>query len=425
MSLRFQKNIQYYKFCLYGFLKNLRFFEPFLYLFFLEKGLTFLQIGILITTREISRIVLEIPTGILADVFGRRRTLILSFLSYIISFLVFYVAGSFAAFIMAMLLYSFGDAFRTGTHKAMIFEYLTLNNLDDQKVFYYGHTRSWSQIGSAISSLIAAFLVFYTGSFRFIFLYSVVPYMLDLLLIISYPKELDGSQTGFSGKLMQNKLKTVLKEIFRTFKNPSFHKPIVNISIFSGYFRALKDYLQPLLFTLVLLYPYESSLSKEKLSALIIGIVYFGIYILTSWASRKSGSVVERSGNLALVLNRTLLIGLICGILSGFMYTENFKLISILSIVFFLGIFIVENIRKPVGVSYIAGLTNKNILATTLSVESQVKGIFAAILAPLIGFFADKYGVSWGLVIVSLLLLILWPVVRLNLNYEGKETAKI
>ena len=425
MSLRFQKNIQYYKFCLYGFLKNLRFFEPFLYLFFLEKGLTFLQIGILITIREISRIVLEIPTGILADVFGRRRTLILSFLSYIISFLVFYVAGSFAAFILAMLLYSFGDAFRTGTHKAMIFEYLTLNDLDDQKVFYYGHTRSWSQIGSAISSLIAAFLVFYTGSFRFIFLYSIVPYILDLLLIISYPKELDGSQTGFSGEIIQNKLKAVFKEIFRTFKNPSFLKPIVNISIFSGYFRALKDYLQPLLFTLVLLYPYESSLSKEKLSALIIGIVYFGIYILTSWASKKSGSVAERSGNLALVLNRTLLIGLICGILSGFMYTENFIWISILSILFFLGIFIVENIRKPVGVSYIAGLTNKNILATSLSVESQVKGIFAAILAPIIGFIADKYGVNWGLVIVSLLLLILWPIVRLKLNYKGKETEKI
>ena len=69
----FKKDLQFYKFSLYGFLKNLRFFEPFLYLFFLEKGLNFLQIGTLITIREITRNVLEIPAGVLADSFGRRR----------------------------------------------------------------------------------------------------------------------------------------------------------------------------------------------------------------------------------------------------------------------------------------------------------------------------------------------------------------
>ena len=41
----FNKDIQYYKFCLYGFLKNLEFFEAFQILFLLENGLTFLQIG--------------------------------------------------------------------------------------------------------------------------------------------------------------------------------------------------------------------------------------------------------------------------------------------------------------------------------------------------------------------------------------------
>ncbi len=51
----FIKDRQYYKFCFYGFLKNLRFFEAFLLLFFLESGLTFLQIGWLYAVREISR----------------------------------------------------------------------------------------------------------------------------------------------------------------------------------------------------------------------------------------------------------------------------------------------------------------------------------------------------------------------------------
>ena len=36
-----------FRFSMYGFLKNLRFFEPFLVLFFRDAGLSFFQIGVL------------------------------------------------------------------------------------------------------------------------------------------------------------------------------------------------------------------------------------------------------------------------------------------------------------------------------------------------------------------------------------------
>ena len=67
MSKEYPRNLQYYKFCMYGFLKNLRFFDPFLILFFINAGLSFLQIGTLYAIREISTNILEIPTGIAAD----------------------------------------------------------------------------------------------------------------------------------------------------------------------------------------------------------------------------------------------------------------------------------------------------------------------------------------------------------------------
>ncbi|MEZ5148180.1 MAG: MFS transporter [Bacteroidales bacterium] len=169
---RFEKNLQFYKFCFYGFLKNLRFYEPFLFLFFIQQGLTFFQIGVLISIREIGRNLLEIPAGVVADAIGRKRTLVSSFLFYISAFLLYFFAESYAWFIFAMIFYSLGDSFRTGTHKAMIFDYLRLNDWKDQKVFYYGHTRSYSQLGSALSSLIAALLVFFSGEYRMIFLYN-------------------------------------------------------------------------------------------------------------------------------------------------------------------------------------------------------------------------------------------------------------
>jgi len=84
------KDFQYYKFCLYGFFKNLRFFDAFLVLFFLEKGVGYLEIGLLYGTREIAIMLMEIPSGFIADALGRRRTLIASFAFYILSFLAFF-----------------------------------------------------------------------------------------------------------------------------------------------------------------------------------------------------------------------------------------------------------------------------------------------------------------------------------------------
>ena len=169
----FVKNRQYYKFSLYGFLKNLRFFDAFFILFLVAKGLPYTQIGILYAVREIVINVLEVPSGFVADAYGRKNALLGSFLAYIASFAIFYFSGGFNLFLLAFVFYGIGDAFRTGTHKAMIMDYLKINHWEDQKFDYYGHTRSWSQIGSAVSSLIAGLLVFYTGNYTNIFLYSI------------------------------------------------------------------------------------------------------------------------------------------------------------------------------------------------------------------------------------------------------------
>ena len=115
-----------FRFSLYGFLKNQRYFEPFLILAFIQMGLSFLEIGLLIAFRELCVTVLEIPSGSIADLYGRRRALLLSFGAYIVGFVTFGFADQFAVLFGAMFFIAVGDAFRTGTHKAMIFTWLRL-----------------------------------------------------------------------------------------------------------------------------------------------------------------------------------------------------------------------------------------------------------------------------------------------------------
>ena len=63
-----------FRFSLYGFLKNQQYYDPFLILAFRSKGLSFTQIGLLIGFRELCINLMEVPTGAIADVAGRRRS---------------------------------------------------------------------------------------------------------------------------------------------------------------------------------------------------------------------------------------------------------------------------------------------------------------------------------------------------------------
>jgi MFS family permease len=391
---------------MYGFLKNLRFFEPFLVLFFLEKGLTFLQIGTLYAIHQVATNILEIPTGVIADAMGRRRTMISSFVSYILSFMVFNFSSDYSFFVAAMILFSFGDAFRTGTHKAMIFEYLKIKGWQDQKVHYYGHTRSWSQMGSALSSLIAAGIVFYTGSFKVIFLYSTIPYFLDLVLMISYPRELDGSLKAFDKRKVMENVKQVIRDFIISFKDRIMLKSIANLSIYTGFYKAAKDYLQPILNSFALSLPLFLSLEAKQRSSLVIGVVYFCLYLLTSFASRYSGRFADKYKNLCFLLNITMIAGYAAGIFSGLLILIGMPLLSIL---FYMGIYLIQNLRKPMGIAFVSDMMRKDILATTLSAESQASALTAALIAPLIGYIADWLGVGYALIFVSTFLVLPSP----------------
>jgi len=406
MNQVFKKDIQYYKFCFYGFLKNLRFFEPFLILFFLDKNITFLQIGTLYAIREIFINVLEIPSGVIADVFGRKKSLIISFLFYIISFFIFYISYSFYIFIVAIIFYAIGDAFRTGTHKAMIFDYLKIKGWKDQRTHYYGHTRSWSQMGSAISSLLAALIVFFTGNFKSIFIFSTIPYLLDLILISTYPKALDGENIYLKTYSIKERLYKVLRDFIFSFKNKQILRAIANLSVHSGFHRAIKDYLQPVIQTFALSIPVMLALSDNQRSAILIGILYFIIYFSTSYASRKAGRLKDKLESIELVLNFTMYIGFVLAFLSGIFFHYGFYFASIM---FYIGIYLIENLRNPIGVAYVSELYQDDILATALSANSQAKSLLAAIIAPIIGFLADKFGIGIGLSSIALLIIISTP----------------
>jgi len=406
MTEKLNKNLQYYKFCLYGFFKNLRFFDAFLLLFFLENGLSYIEIGFLYSIREIAMVFLEIPSGVIADTLGRKRTLVTSFFIYILSFILFYYSSQFVMFALAMLLFAVGDAFRTGTHKAMIYHYLKKNNWGNQKVNYYGHTRSWSQLGTAISSLGAGIIVFYSGDYSKIFLYSIIPYLLDMLLVWSYPDYLNNNLNAKKKATVKQKFKEVARAFVTTFRSLAFIRALSSTTFYTGYYRAIKDYFQPLLKYFAISMPFFAYLSNEKKVAVIIGLIYFFTYLLTAVASRNSGRFAAMFQSIMKPMNLTILVGFIVGIVTGLTFSYGY---FVLAIAGFVIILLIENLRKPIGVALVADLSKESAMASVLSASSQVKSLIAAIIAPIIGILADLFNPGIGIAATTLLLFLSFP----------------
>ena len=208
-----------------------------------------------------------------------------------------------------MFLYGVGDTFRTGTHKAMIFEWLRLQGRSDERTSIYGLTRSWSQIGSALSGIIAAGFVLISGSYDYVFYFAVIPYAVNLLNLATYPTELDGEhQKASSLRESLGRLKKSLKEFDWQFAAAKIddrvdglgrcvqcHQGLSSTSVANGGDRQAchRSLHPPLLPTRI----QPRSSMKRQTTALLIGPVYAILFLLSAWASRNSQRLVDQAGN--------------------------------------------------------------------------------------------------------------------------------
>lgn len=287
--------------------------------------------------------------------------------------------------------------------------------LCEQENAFYGYTRSWSQIGSAVSALAAGFIVFYQDSYRAIFLFTIIPYILDMLLIISYPSWLDGEKEPPARHEIRQRFLQTGRDFVITFKSQERIRAVMNVAVYSGFYKAGRDYLQAVIKNIAPLFPLLYGLNKQDKISIIVGGSYFIIYSLSSVASRHSGSFAELFRRVCIPLNITLIAGLSMGILAG---TGKLSGLPWLAILPFVVVILLENLRKPLGVSHIAETTDSAVHASVLSAQSQMKSLIAALIAVALGFLSDRLGVGYALIIVSGVLILLLPLY----SARGKKT---
>jgi MFS family permease len=397
-----EKDKQVWKFSFYGLLKNLEFFEPYLLIYLLGLGLTLFQVGILYAVREAIIYIFEIPSGIFADHYGKKRELMICFTFYMLSFAIFFIGTNFYILLFAMFFYGLGEAFRSGTHKAMIYAYLEQKGWFTHKNFVYGRTRAFSLIGSSVSAFMSILFILNLPGVRWIFLLSIVPFMVDFLLIWSYPDSLDERME--STMRVSNFLRESVGQLKTVFGNRLLTKILISSALYDGIFKTIKDYIQPILKATILASAAVSlqGLSSDDKVKVYLGIVYGVIYIFSAVASRNVyrlnkyqspdkllSSTFDAAGILALVL---------------FISIRNNITTAVIILYFIL--YVLKDARKPIVVDVCGDHMNKHERATVMSIESQLTSLFTIVLAPLFGFIGDKVSIAVLFLIIGLFSLI-------------------
>jgi len=375
-----------FRFSLYGFLKNQQYYAPFLILAFREKGLAFFAIGLLVGFRELCVQILEVPTGAIADLYGRRRSMVFSFCAYIVSFVIFALSGVVWHLFAAMFFFAIGEAFRTGTHKAMILDWLRLQGREDEKTKTYGYTRSWAKAGSALSVLIAAALVYYTGRYSDIFWLCIIPYAAGIINFLGYPAELDGRPEKRA--TLRNVVSHLIEAFRKVFGSGRLRRVLAESMAYGGVCKVVGDYLQPVVKQMAIALPVLLMIGDEKRTAILVGCVYFVLHVISSVASRKSHAVAShlggesRAARVVWLLTGGVLAGLALALTTGVLWP---------AVVAFVLLEVVQNIWRPVAITRIDNETDATMGATMLSVDSQAKAAVTMVLAPVVGYAVDYF----------------------------------
>jgi len=417
---RIKKDKQIWKFCFYGFLKNLKFFEPYLLIYLLSLGNNLFRIGLLYSIREIIVYIFEVPSGVFADNYGKKRELMMCFSFYTISFALFFIGNSFGILIFAMIFFGLGEAFRSGTHKAMIYGYLETKDWYKHKTYVYGRTRSFSLLGSSISAFLSIIFVLNLPDIKWLFPLCIIPYILDFILIATYPDYLDDrKETRFSLKsffvLGYEQLKSILK-------NKDLSKILLSSSIYDSIFKIIKDYIQPILEAILLAATASNiyGFTGEDRLKVYLGIVYGVFYVFSSIASRN----VYRLQNFASSdkLMTRFFDGM--GILSIILFIYIKQKSSLLIILIFFLLYLLKDARRPLFVDVCGDNMKKSERATVLSVDSQMRSVFTILFAPAFGFVADKFGLEILFLFIGMIMLVINRGLDLTKLKEGGKHLK-
>lgn len=171
-------------------------------LYYQNKGISLAYLGIILGSYQLSKIIFEIPTGIIADKYGRRISIAIGFICMQIFLILTLFSNRFGIFIIAAIFQGIGATFISGADAALLIDTLIEEKKEEDISKYSGLRQVLFYYALSFSALFGGF---FTKYFKYDLLYfaQVIAYSIPLILLYfikepAYNKSTEKNKLKFS-----------------------------------------------------------------------------------------------------------------------------------------------------------------------------------------------------------------------------------
>ncbi len=343
-----------------------------IWVFYYLRFTNYAGIGLIETVLIVTMTIFEIPTGAIADLLGRKRTLFVSFfLQAICQFWMAYT-GNLTGLCLAVFIGGLGGTLYSGTMDALVFDSLKQNKLESKYSRVLAHSQTIQLISMTICGVIGGFL--YRFDPRLPFVLSGVCYLLATgITVFLVEPSVDTDQFSFSNYLFQ------MKQGFSQLFNQSIRSFIVLLLVIGGIFVISSEMLDSIL-------GYEFGFTDIQLGV-FTSVVFLISALISQFASKVKNIIV-----IILPAAIVYLLSPVSGVCLGGL------------------LLVIRQISDTFFQNYSSDFINQHIeskyRATTISTFNMVKNIPYVFTAVFLGAFMDSLGATTFAFTLGLVLMV-------------------
>lgn len=357
---------------------------PIIVLFYQNINMGMHEIFLLKAIYSIAVVFMEIPSGWMADVWGRKKTLILGSILGSLGFLIYSFSYGFFAFAIAEIILGIGHSFVSGADSALLFDSLKADNKTDKYTREEGRITSIGNFAEAIAGILGGFLAVISLRTPFYFQFVVAAIAIPAAFTLIEPK--------FKSPGQAQTIKKLIKNIKGTFVSNQNLRISILLSAVTG--------------TATLTFAW---LVQPFFKAIDLPLEMFGIFWTALNLAVGVSSVFAHKVELFLGKRNSLLL-IVVLIAAG--YFLSGIAISYWGIAFLFLFYLIRGLATPILKNYINQYTESEVRATMLSVRNFIIRISFAVIGPLLGWITDNISLNYafllagGIYLISALIIV-------------------
>jgi len=351
---------------------------PTIVLFYQSHGISLEGAVILKTVLSFSIFIFEIPSGYLADVLGRKKSLVAGGFIWTFSLLLYCFGTNFWVFVIAEMLAGLAASLISGADAALAFDTLLTMGKEREYLKLSGRLVAIAGFSEAICGIIGAWMaainLVYPFYLQTIF---IAGYCLIALTLIEPIRHLSPPENS--------QLKQLLKVIkFALVENQQL-KWLICFSASAS------------TATFLIVWLAQAYMQQRGLSTATFGVAWAFFHLVMSLASLFAPRIET-----LLKPQKTFLFIVL---LLGFSYIFLAGIKSVWGIIFIAVIYLVRGIKTPIIQTYINRQVASNIRATILSINSFAFRLCFVIVGPISSWIINLFSLDIALVIFGVVFL--------------------